>query len=422
MLNTTKNALLIAGMGILLFGGCSKLDQNPTAGKIKEPIIIVDPGLGSNYLPKSNIGAVIDVKLFKFEDSKVMRMIPEGTAAFLKNPVSDIDPRIIIEDYPHDSLTHFPGYVKKEEAKVEPTTKLTPKKRFDAKVKAAKDLNPLPGEIEYDTDKANAIDLKFNFSDVNTLPEVLSFVMDPAKKMLMVKDTGNYPYVEQDVLRKMNSMIKLTTVKAYQITKDKKRSSLSFKTSNTDASGSFDFPPQFFIQTSESNDEVTDFISTPPAPTDDGGLTFKWIKSAEKDPGFMSIRVFTHNPNYDPNKLEYKYKDRIYIDCQDTGSYTLSRKDIDKLEIKKSIDADILMLRVKSTTFTVSSGASTASKEKEPKDASAADNAAGSGTTDTKLASKDAQAPAESVGVAICSIGNSGVITIKAPPADNTKK
>lgn len=362
MFRFNKLIILTIGVSLVFLQACEKFNETAKLSET-QPIIISDPGLGAK-LAMDGVAGVVDVKLTKDEDS--LRVIPYGSAAFLKKPVSGIDARVIAQDLPFAFQAANSG---KNKVKAEASKKLTDKER-----KTTAKLTDVTTGIEYDTEKVTGFDLVFNYGTQSVpddvLPSSFRFRLDKDGKILKAKGfmEGGYNFdstLVQNALSQASVASKKDTLKGTA-----KGMMLSAKS----GLNSFGFPTEFFVQSDQANVTPTDLGSKISIDTTQG-YKFKWKKNNSGENTFMSIRIFVHNDKYNGyqrKNMEPPFSARMFIDTVDDGEYELKPAELEKLKIDKGATkkARVFIYRTAVHEFALGQGSDASTKATDTEAAS----------------------------------------------------
>ncbi len=322
---------------ILVIGGqaCEKFAQSKVVNEPK-PVIVVDPNLGANYIPMKNIEAVINFRIQKNEDLE--RIIPVGSAAFLKKPVSGIDPRVIAQDLPYSC---YNLKVAKEKAEAKNGKKLTDKER-----KTVTRLSEKPAEIEYDTEKITNFNLNFNFPSYSDsyLPSEFSFKMQKDNSFLtLVGVDKDYFYDSNEIQAKFGAKSTAKIAGLGFSGKEVKNQRLTKAASASGSPAGFDFPKQFFMK--NQTDEVPTDLGSSIAIDTSKGMTFTWLNNSQAGSNsFMNIRIYVLNP--ESRTKDDRYLNMLSMDWTDNGEATVTPESLEKLGVDKEVQAEVYMNRI----------------------------------------------------------------------------
>lgn len=341
-------SLLVA----ISLASCSQFEQSdksPIGGL--DPIIIVDGKLGENYIPKENISSVMGLR-FLVDPYNVK---PDGKMVFLKEPVSGVDPRVLVGTWPRS--TYWKQAKKDDAAKGK---KPTFRERKQAKMMAA---NPgVPKGVTYeDPSGYGKIELTMEYPGTNNydpLPNVFVFGKDVSDKNMLVLKTSEKKVHTQESLRADFGGMATASVKSIKTTNFK--GAASMKPSGASAQG-FLVPSEFFVPAESGATEPTDLADLTINVKE--GVTFNWLKSSQSGT-FMSISIRIVNEAYKPNvplsKATPFLPNPIFMDTVDDGSETISPETLGQLKLAadakdtKTYKAEVQLSRIYPQVYLIS--------------------------------------------------------------------
>ena len=379
---------MVVGIALFLIQGCAQFAQSARRPTAPEPIIIVDPKV-KELLPQTGLSAVVYGYLVKDENN--LEMFAKGDAAFLKQPYSfEIDPRVIVKDFPQQYHTKWLSVLKKEVPKVD-TSKMNPKEK---KLASRKNL-PVDLKLadNYDDSKVTTFKLKFEYGSLTegidkldiqaakvakafddgtrktSLPSSLTYILDPTTKLLtynLDNKIEKLPYEEEIVQKSLTGV----SAKMGGIT-TKVKAKVSFKSALSDSLTTdvmtFNFP-KIMSPLSEPPDvgesqliEIAKLGEERSTELDmNKDWKFVWSPTTDAPPSIISIRISIINGKFKTDRtLQNPINGWGFVDCLDSAGICEITKELRKgssIEIKDDgVEAELTIYRITPSLFTMTS-------------------------------------------------------------------